>query len=229
MVAQFPGKAVSNDADANDLVKPLQSILQGVNLLGFVSPSPTADPKSPGVAVLEANATALSKWAAKFAGGSATLALVGTGIAAFWKNNNLDVRLAAVAGLSVVLVAALIGIAWIVAADLKSRSKGQIVIYQARQAIALQFLQESLAVSQTDPEAGATSTSDSTKMESAVIALAASGEQALVTYTPDGRQGHLAGLRTNGNVIEVGWLVSGSETRDWAPASSFVIDSYTYP
>jgi hypothetical protein len=240
MSAQFPSQSISSPGanDGNDLVQPLQAILQGINLLGAVAAVPPQDGTSPGVAALEANATSLSKWTSTLVGGSAGLALIGTGIATFWNSIDENVRLAAVAGLSVALVAAIVGIAWIVSADLRARTRGQIAIYEARQAIAMQFMQEALSVSlptNQPPPADAADELDEgsapspTTTESAVIGLAVAGKQAFVSHTPDGRLGNLSGIRTNGKAIEVGWLAKDSESRDWDLPSSFSIESYTYP
>lgn len=244
----IPENAVASPAPP-DILTPVRNLLQGINLLGAVpaavvpAPGTESDTSAntngtlPGVAILEANATKVSKLFAGLAGGSGALAGIGAAIASFWNIATPDLRLVIVGGASAVMAFAVMAVAIIVNADLKSRAAGQIAIYQARQAITTQFLAASLTASTrgAPPAAGAAVASTSTPRpvvpippEHLVVMLAAAREAALVEFT-DGRQGNLAGLKENNGVVSVGWIPTGSGNISYDSPSDFKVVSFTFP
>jgi hypothetical protein len=125
----------------NDILPPLKELLQGIDILG------DAPDKEIGVNVLESDATLLTKvWAGIVAGVGGLTAIV-TPIASFMNSSSDSVRIMALAGASLALVAMILAIAYIVGTDLKSRTNGAIAIYEARKEITLQFLQEAFSTS----------------------------------------------------------------------------------
>jgi hypothetical protein len=150
-------------------------------------------------------------------------------------------------------VAVILGFSYIVSMDLKSRTNGTIAIYEARKAITLQFLQESLRASEADePKSSPGTQGDAGKGSGAakgaasgnatgsrqdgspmpattsdvVVALAAAGAKAQVLRTSDQRLGHLAGISC-GDQVTVKWLdeAGGEQTSD---PSELNVVSYTF-
>jgi hypothetical protein len=151
--AQFPGNAI--DKTATDIVKPLGSVLQGLDL---VTDPAEGQPKS-GIfgeitqtsgAALESSATSFAKWCATLVTSLGGATTIGTGIAAIWGHQKGSVQVAIVAALGAVLAVTLLGVAWIVAADLKARATGQAAIYHARRDIAISFLEQSYTATSTE-------------------------------------------------------------------------------
>lgn len=125
----------------DDILPPLKELLQGINILG------NAPDLTIGADVLESDATLLTKvWAGIVAGVGGLTAIV-TPIASFINSSNDSVRIVALAGASLALVAMILAIAYIVGTDLKSRTKGAVALYEARKEITLQFLQAALSTS----------------------------------------------------------------------------------
>lgn len=178
---------------------------------------------------------------------------IGSAIGSFASTTDDSVRIAALGSAGAVLVAVVLGFAYIVSTDLKSRSNGAIAMYEARKAITLHFLQESLSASQanesesspsTDSGAGkgsggaegATSANTTSPTQESspkpmtasdvVVALAAAGAKAQIIRASDQRLGHLAGI-SSGDKITVKWLddAGGEQTSD---PSELNVVSYTF-
>ena len=142
---KFPGAAV--DPQGADLEAPLAQLLQGLGLLGKPEDLQGADgaasafsgpPQS--VAILEAGATAFSKWwtAAIAALGGATAITAAAN--KFWLGTDSNTHVALVAGAAFVIGAALIAIGLMVTSDVRARGEGQAALYQMRAHLASVFL-----------------------------------------------------------------------------------------
>jgi hypothetical protein len=137
MTVKIPDHAIGK----NDLLGPLKEILNGVSLLGDAKDggSAFAGP-SQGVAILEANATALTKWWSVAVGALGGTTAIATAVSGFWDGETGGVRIALVAATGAILAAATIALAIIVSADVRGRAAGAQAIYSARAAIAAEFL-----------------------------------------------------------------------------------------
>ncbi|MGH3189579.1 MAG: hypothetical protein ACRDPY_08155 [Streptosporangiaceae bacterium] len=256
MPVTIPNNAVDK-ADHPDLLGPLQTLLQGVNLLGKTTadklpPGTTAD-NDPGAQVLESTASAIAKKAAPVVASLGGITAIGSAIGSFATSTDDSVRVAALGGAGAVLVAVILGFSYIVSTDLKSRTNGAIAMYEARKAITLQFLRESLSAAQadgskSDPDtedgagkgtsgakdaASADGTSPSQEgspkpvtVSDVLVALAAAGARAQVLRTSDQRLGHLAGISC-GDKIAVKWLDEVGEAQTSDPSELNVV-SYTF-
>jgi|SRR5580693_550209 hypothetical protein len=248
MGVTIPNNAVGT-ADG-DLLTPLKDLLQGINLLGKNPPKQGEDP---GAEVLEANATAIAKIGAPIVAGLGGLTAIGSAIGSFASSTHDSVRIAALASAGAVIVAAVLGFAYIASTDLKSRTNGTIAIYEARKAITLQFLQEILSASQADvskssqgAQSGPAKDGSGGKSNSAgngtslsqegrpmpmtvsdvVVALAAAGAKAQVIRTSDQQLGHLAGISC-GDQITVKWLDDAGDPQTSDPSELNIV-SYTF-
>ena len=254
----IPDNAVA-EISGPDLLPPLQTLLQGLNLLGDktanTNPTKPADPDDPGAQALESTATAMVRVAAPAVAGLGGLAAIGSAIGTFFGSSDDSVRVAAVASAAGVLVVVILGLAYIVGADLQSRSRSTVAIYEARRAIGVQFLQEALAASKEPgqpqtpaaakdsakpadaADAGVKPAADcaspasppsptSPSPSAAVVALAAAGAKAKITSISNQADGHLAGLRC-GDKVEVRW-VDGAGQGTWADPSDIKVGSFTF-
>src|ERR1700761_672106 len=154
----IPDNAVAG-ISGPDLLPPLQTLLKGLNLLGTKTADNPPGGEDPGVEVLESTATTVAKKVAPIVASVGGLTAIGSAIASFASTSHDSVRIAALASAGAVIVARILGFAYIVGTDLQSRSRGTVAIYEARRAIGLQFLQEALAASKepVQPEAAAAS------------------------------------------------------------------------
>jgi hypothetical protein len=141
MAVTIPDNAVGEAPDS-DLLKPLQTILQGINLLGQKTADTAGDEndpdKDPGAQVLETSATAVGRIVAPVLAAFGGLTAIGTAIGSFVSTSHDSVRIAALASAAGLLAAVVLGFAYVVSADLKSRSRGTVTMYEARKAITLQ-------------------------------------------------------------------------------------------
>jgi hypothetical protein len=149
---QVPGKPVS--PDGNDLLVPLDDLLQGINLLGADSDR-TGGVVAPsqGVAIIESGATAMSKWwsaAVAALGGTSAIAAVAT---RFWSGTSGGTRIAVVVAVAAVVAASLIALAIIVSSDVRGRATGATAVYYARATVAKEFAQASVAAAAPGPMA----------------------------------------------------------------------------
>lgn len=149
---QIPGKAVS---DGVDLGAPTRALLEEVNLLGSASDEAASTgfastfagpPQS--VALIEAGATAASKWWA--AGlGTSVLALWGS-LVAWWGDQESSVKVVALGGAALVTAALVLSIAYLLASDVRGRSLAAVATIHARSTVAQAMIQA--AESSNDPQ-----------------------------------------------------------------------------
>lgn len=217
-----------------DLLQPLQDLLRGLNLLGKAT-SLAGDGKDPGAEVLEANATNLARYltpAVSAVGGTGAVGAVITG----FQTQSDSVRIAALAGGTAIIAAAVLAFAYVAGRDLKSRTEGTLAIYQARNAITQQYLsavltawQDSRAKPGAKPEPGPASSPPEPSPSEVIIALALAGAKANVVHTKDLDAGHLAGIVREDGEIYVRWIDESSAQRQAKPAElelkDFVYDS----
>jgi hypothetical protein len=153
---QIPGRAVGVTAD--DVASPLRSLLAELQLCGsdeeikqagnfstvFAGP-----PQS--VAIIEAGATAFSKWWSVVLGGSA--AALWAGVARFWDGESDSVRRFALLGAALVTAALILAIAWIVGSDVRGRAAGMVATIEARAKLADSMVRAAQSAFKDLPEA----------------------------------------------------------------------------
>ena len=122
-------------------LKDLQTLLQGLNLLGqdISTPGRPAE-NDPGTWALESAATSVTMLGGKLVTALGGLSVVGAAIAAFWKGSNDSIRVPAIWSLGIVAAAAAIALALLIASDLRARAYGQRAMYDARSVVAAEFL-----------------------------------------------------------------------------------------
>ncbi|WP_132333237.1 MULTISPECIES: hypothetical protein [Kribbella] len=136
---QIPAKAVS--ATGKDILDPTATLLRGMNLLGTTADNKKADsfgatfsgpPAS--VALIEAGATAASKWWAT--GLAAGVAVAWGRVAVWWNGQNPDTQRAVLLAAGIVTAAAVLGIAYLLGSDVRGRSIAAVATIEARARIA---------------------------------------------------------------------------------------------
>jgi hypothetical protein len=164
MTVQFPGQAFNTGG--MDILSPLETLEQGLGILpdttdlakSGAAATFTGPPDS--VAIIEAGATALSKWWSVAIAGLGGAAVITSAVTKFWNGQTGGVRIVLIGGIAGLLIASLIAISVMVAADVRGRAQGQVALYMARANVAAQFLQQSAsrpasAAAQGNPPAGA--------------------------------------------------------------------------
>jgi hypothetical protein len=155
-IVQVPEQVVNKDG--KDVLEPLKATLTGLNILpadgalakSGASATFTGPPDS--VSIIEAGATAFSKWwaaAVSALGGTAVISAAATG---FWRGQTGGTRIALVGGLAAVLVAVILAVALIVSADVRGRAQGASAQYYARASVAGEFLRISQLASRPPAE-----------------------------------------------------------------------------
>lgn len=155
MTVRFPEQAL--DATGTDIEPPLKELQQGLGILpddkdmakSGAAATFTGPPDS--VAIIEAGATALSKWWSVVIAALGGTAVITAAATKFWSGQAPEVRVGLIGGMAGLLIAALIAISVIVSSDVKARGQGTVAMYTARATIAAQFLQESLYASRRAP------------------------------------------------------------------------------
>lgn len=220
MSVTIPDKAVQG---GQDLLEPLQNLLRGLNLLGKAT-SLADGGKDPGAEALEANATNLAKYLTPVVSAVGGTGAVGAVITGFQTQSD-SVRIAALAGGTAIIAAALLAFAYVVGRDLKSRTEGTLATYQARNAITQQYLsavltawQGSQAKPGAKPESDPASSPPEPSPSHVIIALALAGAKANVVHTKDLAAGHLAGIVREDGEIYVRWIDELSAPRQAKPA-----------
>ena len=136
---QIPAKAIS--ATGKDILDPTAALLRGMNLLGTTADNKKADsfratisgpPAS--VALIEAGATAASKWWAT--GLAAGVAVAWGRVAVWWNGQNPDTQRAVLLAAGIVTAAAVLGIAYLLGSDVRGRSIAAVATIEARARIA---------------------------------------------------------------------------------------------
>jgi hypothetical protein len=139
------------DPDGHDLIAPLQTVLRKISVLpeegdaarvGALAGTPDS------VAIIEAGATTFSK-----AGVTAIAALGGGGVIlaavqGFWNGQRDAMRIVLVSCFTAFLVALVVALAVIIAADVRSRARASVAQYDARSAVTVEYLRavQSLAL-----------------------------------------------------------------------------------
>jgi hypothetical protein len=139
IMTQLPGDAF--DPGGNDVAAPAVAILGQLNLLP--SKDDLAAAGGPGavlggppqsVVVIEAGATALSKW---WAGGAGvTLVGVWGSIVTFWNTHDGDTQRVVLWAAAIVSAAIVLGIAYVIASDLGGRANASVATIAARRDVA---------------------------------------------------------------------------------------------
>lgn len=136
--SQIPTKAAG---DGDDIAPPTTALLRELNLLpspedlkaasGFVAAF-TGPPES--VAVIEAGATAATKWSS--AGLGAALAAVWAAVAGFWGGITDEVRVAVLLAGGLLSAAVVIAIGLLLSSDVRGRAAASVATIQARSLVA---------------------------------------------------------------------------------------------
>jgi hypothetical protein len=254
MDVQFPEQALA--ATGKDLLSPLKELEQGLGILpddkdlakSGAAATFTGPPDS--VAIIEAGATALSKWWSVAIGSLGGAAVITSAVTNFWNGQTGAGRVALIGGMAGLLIAALIAISLIVAADVHGRAQATVALYTARATVAAQFLQGSLSVSRpalvsadtasntaaktaSTPNDASAATNPSVAASFAVsqvpIYLAASSAPALVVHRPTNQAGHLAGVRQiDDGSTQLLFVRQSDHQTSWCPATEVTVTEFTY-
>jgi hypothetical protein len=242
------------NASGADILSPLKELEQGLGILpddtdlakSGAAATFTGPPDS--VAIIEAGATALSKWWSVVVAGLGGAAAITSGVTKFWSGQTGGVRIALIGGMAGLLIAALLAISVMVAADVRGRAQGMVALYTARANIAAQFLQQSLtashpncAATQSNPPSAAGVHADAQSnppdrgaakaaLNQAVpIYLAASSAPALVLHKPSNQAGYLAGVRQLADgTTELLLIRQSDQQTTWCAADDLTVTEFTY-
>lgn len=202
---RWPGQAT--DPAGKDLSQPIARLLQDTSMLGddkqqegvaHASAAFTGTPTA--VAIVEAGATALSKWwAVAVAAVGGTSALF-TAIRAFWGGLEPSVQITTIGATALIMAATIIAIAAIVRADVTTRGRGAVALYEARARVAGEFMRLTQAPRVQAGAEGASSTEGVNMAAMATAALACGND-----VTALGPQGwdSVRGVRGNAGMVEV--------------------------
>jgi len=152
--ARHPPKAVSEGAD---IARPVRILLEELDLLGTKEQSESADgfaavftgpPQS--VALIEAGATAATKWWATGLGASVIAAW---GSVAQWRpEQGASVKVTVLGGAAVVTAALVLSIAYSIASDVRGRAAAAVSTIEARAKLATTMVQSAQIVYEATPE-----------------------------------------------------------------------------
>jgi hypothetical protein len=202
------------------------------------------------VAIIEAGATALSKWWSVVIAGLGGAAAITSAATKFWSGQTGGVRIALIIGTAGLLIAALIAISLMVAADVRGRAQGMVALYAARASVADQFLRQSLPASRPAPAAAqgnspaeaevvapdkaphgaeALGTPNQPLNQDVPIYLAASSAPALVIHKPTSQAGHLAGVRQlDDGTTQLLFVRQTDQQPDWCAVGDIAVTEFTY-
>ncbi len=153
---QIPAKAIL--ADGDDVLAPARILLQELNLLGSDTETEaagsapavfTGPPQS--VALIEAGATAASKWWATGLGASVVTAW--GAVRTWWSGEQPANQRVALWVAAIVTAAALLGIAYLLASDVRGRAAAAVATIDARATIAVTMTRSAEAVYEPTPTA----------------------------------------------------------------------------
>jgi hypothetical protein len=147
-LVQIPQNAVASGQDGKDIAKPSITLLEKLNLLpsgddlkasdgiGAAFRGPTSS-----VSVMEAGATALSKWWA--AGLGVSVVGLWSAVRVFWSNLDAQPQTQQVLlwGAAIASAAALLALAYILGSDVRGRSAAMVATIQARSAVATAMIE----------------------------------------------------------------------------------------
>jgi hypothetical protein len=148
-MSTLPPVTVPLITDGSDVAETTRDFLSNLNLLP--SPDDLSDATGFGsalkgppdsVSLIEAGATALTKWWAAGAG-TVVLGLWGS-VRIFWADNP-DVHQVMLSAAGLVTVALVLAIAWLLASDVRGRADASVATIQARSAIGVAVLRAALA------------------------------------------------------------------------------------
>jgi hypothetical protein len=254
VTVQFPEQAVNKDG--NDILAPLEGLQRDLGILpsdedlakSGASATFTGPPDS--VAIIEAGATALSKWWSVVIAGLGGAAAITSAATKFWSGQTGGVRIALVIGTAGLLIAALIAISVMVAADVRGRAHGMAALYAARASVADQFLRQSLLANYPAPahaqdnapaqavraaadnapnEGQAPGTPNQLLYQSIPLYLAASSAPALAVHKPTSQTGHLAGVRQlDDGTTDLLFVRQSDQQPSWYPSGDITVTEFTY-
>ncbi len=153
---KIPANAVL--ATGDDVLQPVSDLLQSLDLKG--SDDETKDAGKPSaimggpaqsVALIEAGATAVSKWWATGLG--ATVIAAWSTIFGWWGKQGDPIKEVALWAAAIITAAAVLGIAYLLGSDVRGRSAASIATIQARSRVANSFVQASQAAFKPSPPA----------------------------------------------------------------------------
>jgi hypothetical protein len=255
MVVRLPEQAL--DTTGTDILPPLKELQQGLGVLPtdadraksgagatFVGP-----PDS--VAIIEAGATAFSKWWSAAIAALGGTAVVTSLVTKFWSGQPGGVRVGLTLGVAAIVVATIIAVSVMVAADVRGRAQGTVALYAARASIADQFLRQSLQASRPVPPAPAPQNpgmpapapapapqnpaipapapQNGALPKSVPIYLAASGARARVLHKPSNQSAHLAGLRQlDDGATQVLLIREVDGQTDWCAPEDITVLEFSY-
>lgn len=154
---QIPGMAVS---EGKDVREPVRNLLEDLNLLGTDRETERANgfmaafsgpPQS--VALIEAGATAATKWWATSLG-AAVIATWGT-VTAWWGNQEINLKLVVIGGAAIVTAALVVSIGYLIASDVSGRAAAAVATINARVRIAEAMISAAEAAYKPAPAASA--------------------------------------------------------------------------
>lgn len=153
----IPGKAVGNDAaNDGDISKPTVDLLGNLNLLpsnkdlelaGTWTAGLQGPPQS--VALIEASATALSKWWA--AGLGATVLGAWGAVQTFWGDNPAPTQRVMLLAAAIASAAIVLAIGYLLASDIRGRAAASVATIEARARVATSMIAASERASSTPP------------------------------------------------------------------------------
>lgn len=200
------------DVDGETLLPPTKALLQGLSLLptdqdlkdsNGLAPAFKGPPDS--VAIIEAGATAASKWWATAIGISASA--ISARIATLW--DGLDgpwVQPFALLSISIVLGSAAIGISYLLASDVRGRAAAMVSIIEARRDVAIKMAELASAASKgRTPATGTVTSIGPLKAKNP----GKSGAEAEAGWTAIAMRDTAAGIE---------YLLVKNETSEWKPA-----------
>ena len=184
-MTQFPGQPI--DPQGTDLSAPLTTLLNGLCLLGTqaqldASDGATAVFTGPAqsVAIIEAGATALSKWWTAGLGATLGGGAIFAAVKGFWADQQDGVHVALIASAAFLFAALAVSIAVIVSGDVRTRGHGAAAMIGARRDIAITWLKLSRSAAACAPNPG------NVALVNALVALVASGRVVNVTLSQGG-------------------------------------------
>jgi hypothetical protein len=159
---QWPSDLV--DEKGSDLGHPLHNLLHQMDLIGTdADESKTKgagaafDSPPASIAILEAGATAATKWwsagMTALAAAGLTLELILAKATGFFNGQGAAVRATIIAGSALVVAAVVIAVAVMIQADLRARGQGMAATYQARASVAEAFIAEAARLPQPQSDA----------------------------------------------------------------------------
>jgi hypothetical protein len=153
---QIPGKAVS---DAEDVGAPVELLLQDLYLLGKpgdadkaqgVASVITGPPQS--IALIEAGATAATKWWS--AGLGATVVVAWAKTWQWWGTQPVGLKAAVVGSASLVTAAVAVAISYLFASDIRGRAEAAVATIHARAQVAMKMIQAAQDAHEPESAAG---------------------------------------------------------------------------